>query len=32
VMPPGRLGGLIEPLVVAAIVGGLVYLFYSNKE
>ncbi len=32
VMPAGRLGGLIEPLVVAAIVGGLVYLFYSNKE
>ncbi len=32
VMPPGRLGALIEPLVVAAIVGGLVYLFYSNKE
>jgi hypothetical protein len=32
VMPPGKLGGLIEPLVVAAIVGGLVYLFYSNKE
>ncbi|MBN1503712.1 MAG: hypothetical protein JW952_01475 [Candidatus Eisenbacteria bacterium] len=31
-MPAGRLGGLIEPLVVAAIVGGLVYLFYSNKE
>jgi hypothetical protein len=31
-MPPGRLGALIEPLVVAAIVGGLVYLFYSNKE
>ncbi len=32
VMPPGKLGGLIEPLVVAAIVGGLVYLLYSNKE
>ena len=32
VMPAGKLGGLIEPLVVAAIVGGLVYLFYSNKE
>jgi hypothetical protein len=31
-MPPGRLGAFIEPLVVAAIVGGLVYLFYSNKE
>jgi len=31
-MPAGKLGGLIEPLVVAAIVGGLVYLFYSNKE
>ena len=31
-LPPSRLGALIEPLVVAAIVGGLVYLFYSNKE
>ena len=31
-MPSGKLGALIEPLVVAAIVGGLVYLFYSNKE
>jgi hypothetical protein len=31
-LPPGKLGGMVEPLVVAAIVAGLVYLFYSNKE
>jgi hypothetical protein len=31
-LPPGKLSGMVEPLVVAAIVAGLVYLFYSNKE
>ncbi|KPJ59152.1 MAG: hypothetical protein AMJ46_12395 [Latescibacteria bacterium DG_63] len=31
-LPAGKLGGFVEPLVVAAIVAGLVYLFYSNKE
>ncbi|UCF78629.1 MAG: hypothetical protein JSW03_11225 [Candidatus Eiseniibacteriota bacterium] len=31
-LPAGKLGGVVEPLVVAAIVAGLVYLFYSNKE
>jgi hypothetical protein len=31
-LPAGRLGTFVEPLVVAAIVAGLVYLFYSNKE
>jgi len=31
-LPKGKGGALIEPLIVAAIVAGLVYLFYSNKE
>jgi len=31
-LPAGKGGAIIEPLVVAAIVAGLVYLFYSNKE
>jgi len=31
-LPTGKLGTFVEPLVVAAIVAGLVYLFYSNKE
>ncbi|MFH0779164.1 MAG: hypothetical protein V2A71_11160 [Candidatus Eisenbacteria bacterium] len=31
-LPTGKLGVFIEPLVVVAIVAGLVYLFYSNKE
>jgi hypothetical protein len=31
-LPAGKIGGVVEPLVVAAIVAGLVYLFYSNKE
>jgi hypothetical protein len=31
-LPAGKLVGVVEPLVVAAIVAGLVYLFYSNKE
>jgi hypothetical protein len=31
-LPAGKLGTFVEPLVVAAIVAGLVYLFYSNKE
>jgi len=31
-LPTGKTSALVEPLVVAAIVAGLVYLFYSNKE
>lgn len=31
-LPAGKLSAFVEPLVVAAIVAGLVYLFYSNKE
>ena len=31
-VPAGKVGAYVEPLVVAAIVAGLVYLFYSNKE
>lgn len=29
---PGTLSRLYEPLIVAGIVGGLVYLFYSNQS
>lgn len=31
-LPAGKMGAVVEPLVVTAIVAGLVYLFYSNKE
>ena len=31
-LPAGKLGAIVEPFVVAAIVVGLVYLFYSNKD
>jgi hypothetical protein len=31
-LPAGKFGAFVEPFVVAAVVAGLVYLFYSNKE